>query len=45
MQAGHESLDIQKGILHSCSHHHKCQKNEQCEFNNLEGCTKECKLE
>ena len=45
MQAGHESLDIQKGIIHSCSHHHKCQKNEQCYLNNLEGCSKECKLE
>ena len=44
MPSGHEQLNsLPKGILHSCSHFHKCQK--KCDLINLRGCDKNCKLE
>ena len=43
--AGHGHLDdLPKSIMHSCSHPHHCEKNTQCQFKNLKGCTKECQL-
>ena len=43
--AGHGHLDnLPKNIMHSCSHPHHCEKNTQCQFKNLKGCTKECQL-
>ena len=46
MQSGHEPLKgLPKGILHSCLHFHKCQKNEKCYLRNLRGCKENCKLE
>ena len=46
MPAGHEYIDnLQNEIIHSCSHFHKCQKNEQCYLIKFKGCTEKCKLE
>jgi hypothetical protein len=45
MPAGHPHReDLPEKILHSCSNFHKCEKNVECQFKNLEGCTKVCQL-